>query len=217
MINCEHPIYIIGGGGHAVSVASALLSNGLEPCSFICDTSVGNHILGVPVIDSHAQIGHDEPNFFIAVGDNFTRKKIYHVYREKFPNAKFPRFIHQSSLVGCGVSVGDAAVVMPRVFIGPRSVIGDGCLINTGTIIEHDCVIDPFSSIAPGVCCGGRVHLGALSALGIGANIKHGITIGPETVVGASSYVNKDIQNNVVAYGVPCRIINPRKAEDAYL
>ncbi len=34
------------------------------------------------------------------------------------------------------------------------------------------------------------------------------ITIGDNTVIGAGSLVTKDIPNNVVAYGSPCKIVN---------
>ena len=39
--------------------------------------------------------------------------------------------------------------------------------------------------------------------------IMPGITVGENSVVGACSYVNKDIPDNVVAYGVPVKVVKP--------
>lgn len=32
------------------------------------------------------------------------------------------------------------------------------------------------------------------------------ITIGPNSIIGASSLVNKDLPNNIVGFGIPCKV-----------
>jgi acetyltransferase-like isoleucine patch superfamily enzyme len=34
-----------------------------------------------------------------------------------------------------------------------------------------------------------------------------GVTIGANSIIGAFSFVNKDIPDNVIAYGVPVRVV----------
>ncbi|WP_245640210.1 sugar O-acetyltransferase [Paenibacillus dakarensis] len=41
-----------------------------------------------------------------------------------------------------------------------------------------------------------------------------GVTIGDNTIIGAGSVVTKDIPANVIAAGVPCRVIRPITEED---
>lgn len=41
-----------------------------------------------------------------------------------------------------------------------------------------------------------------------------GVTIGKGSVIGAGSVVTKDIPENVVALGVPCRVIRPIGEKD---
>ena len=41
-----------------------------------------------------------------------------------------------------------------------------------------------------------------------------GVTIGRGSVIGAGSVVTKDIPENVVALGVPCRVIRPIGEKD---
>ena len=43
--------------------------------------------------------------------------------------------------------------------------------------------------------------------IGAGVSVLPGVTIGNNTVIGAGSVVTKDIPNNVVAVGNPCRVI----------
>lgn len=47
--------------------------------------------------------------------------------------------------------------------------------------------------------------------IGGGAVILPGVTIGDNTVIGAGSVVTKDIPDNVIAYGNPCKVIRENK------
>lgn len=51
------------------------------------------------------------------------------------------------------------------------------------------------------------IYVGKNVWIGSGAQILPGVTIGDNTVIGAGSVVTGDIPANVVAYGVPCRVI----------
>ena len=50
--------------------------------------------------------------------------------------------------------------------------------------------------------------------IGGGVQICPGVTIGDNTVIGAGSVVTKDIPSNVVAAGVPCRVIREITLDD---
>lgn len=52
-----------------------------------------------------------------------------------------------------------------------------------------------------------QVHIGKNCWIGAGSVILHGVTIGDNTVIGAGSVVTKDIPENVVAVGNPCRVL----------
>lgn len=49
---------------------------------------------------------------------------------------------------------------------------------------------------------------------GGGVQVLPGVTIGSNVVIGAGSVVNRDIPDNVVAAGNPCRVIRPITEED---
>lgn len=51
------------------------------------------------------------------------------------------------------------------------------------------------------------VHIGRNVWIGAGAVILPGVHIGDNSVIGAGSVVTKDIPENSVAYGNPCRVV----------
>ena len=51
------------------------------------------------------------------------------------------------------------------------------------------------------------VHIGRNCWLGAGVTVLPGVTIGDNSVIGAGSLVTKDIPANVVAYGVPAKVV----------
>lgn len=46
--------------------------------------------------------------------------------------------------------------------------------------------------------------------IGNGVTILQGVTIGENSIIGAKSLVNKDIPKNVIAFGIPCKVIKNR-------
>lgn len=58
----------------------------------------------------------------------------------------------------------------------------------------------------------GKVVIGRNARIGSHSVIMPGVKIGPNTVVGAMSFVNQDLPANVLAYGCPVRIVKKLKA-----
>lgn len=53
----------------------------------------------------------------------------------------------------------------------------------------------------------GKVTLKKGCCVGSHSTITPGITIGENSIIGAHSFVNKDIPDNVIAFGIPVKII----------
>lgn len=60
----------------------------------------------------------------------------------------------------------------------------------------------------------GKILVKINARVGSHSVIMPGVTIGKNSVVGAFSFVNKDIPDNVIAYGVPARIIRKLTEEE---
>ena len=50
--------------------------------------------------------------------------------------------------------------------------------------------------------------------IGAGVHINQGVTIGNNTIIGSGSVVTKDIPDNVIAAGVPCKVIRKITEKD---
>ena len=208
-------LIIIGAGGHATSVCSVAMSAGFEVVCFVDPARCGESLLGIEIVESVRPYLPGDMSLAVAVGANFKREQVFGELGVS-PD-RFPPLIHPSAVVCTHAFVGNGTVVMPNVTIGPNSRVGAFCLLNTNSSIDHDCEMADFSSIAPGVNTGGDVRIGGRSAVSLGARVKHGVTIGADTVVGANAYVHGDLPDNVVAYGTPAKIVASRGRADGYL
>lgn len=88
-----------------------------------------------------------------------------------------------------------------HIYIGSNTMIGPNVTIATaGHPILPELREQAYQFNAP-------VHIGKNCWLGAGVIVLPGITIGDNSVIGAGSVVTKDIPENVVAVGNPCRVL----------
>lgn len=99
-------------------------------------------------------------------------------------------------LDGGGIEIGD------NVLFGPR--VG---------IYTSNHALDAEERMA-GACYAKKVTIGNRVWIGAGVHINQGVTIGDNTVIGSGSVVTSDIPANVVAAGVPCRVIREITEKD---
>ena len=89
---------------------------------------------------------------------------------------------------------------------GGATVVGDGNFVMAYVHIGHNCRIGTGCTITNGVQLGGHVSVGDGANLGGLTGVHQHSRIGRLAMVGACSYVNKDIPAFVVAAGNPCRV-----------
>jgi len=217
MSKAERCIVIVGGGGHAASVAGVAMACGVVLIGFVDPARAGETVFGIPVFSDTDRFMPAEADFAIAIGNNYLRERVAEELEARIGPARFAKIAHPSAVIGEGASIGPGTVVMPNATIGPLAEVGRHCIVNTNASVDHETVMSDFSSVAPGVHTGGCVKIGARSAIGIGAAVKHGVVLGADVVIGASSYVDKDIPDRTVAYGIPARIIRRREIDEGYL
>lgn len=92
--------------------------------------------------------------------------------------------------------------------------IGDNVLFGPKVgIYTSNHAIDPQEREAGG-CYAKKVVIGNNVWVGAGVHINQGVTIGSNTVIGSGSVITKDIPANVIAAGVPCKVIREITEED---
>lgn len=120
---------------------------------------------------------------------------------------KFINVIHSGLDISKTSFIGIGALVNSKVSIAAHTTVGNFVSINRHVSIGHHTTIGDYCSINPGTNIAGNVIIGEGTTIGMGVNIIDGIKIGKNTIIGAGSVVTKDIPDNVIAYGSPCKII----------
>ena len=211
-------LVIIGAGGHAVSVASVAISTGFKIRCFIDKNKYNTELLKIEVINDLTFLENINTfSFSIAVGDNYLRQKIYEEMTNKYGELKYPAIVHSSAVLSKNSEIKSGVVIMPNAVVGPNTIVEKFCILNTQSALDHDCSIGKFSSMAPAAITGGSVKIGSRTAISMGARIKQSVQVGDDTVLGANSFLNRNIGNNILAYGTPARVIRRRESDEPYL
>lgn len=120
--------------------------------------------------------------------------------------------IHRQTSISSCAELGKGSLINSFVSIAAYASIGDFVSINRNASIGHHTLIEDFVTVNPGATIAGNVTIGKGSTIGMGVNIIDNIRIGKNTIIGAGSLVTRDLPDNVVAYGNPCRIIKDNKS-----
>jgi len=130
---------------------------------------------------------------------------------------------------GKNVSIYDSSIVFGDVKVGPNSWIGPNTILDgSGGTLR----IGKYCSISAGVqmythdsvkwaLTGGKtkyekgtIEIGNCCYIGPYSVISRGVKIGNHSIIGAFSYVNKNIPSRSFVYGQPARVIGRVKLEN---
>jgi sugar O-acyltransferase (sialic acid O-acetyltransferase NeuD family) len=203
-------VFIYGAGGHGKLVADALLSQNQAIEAFVDDNPALAHsrVMGLPVLSSewfYRQPSRRDVFVALGVGNNRTRERIAQSCRAA--GMQIITVIHPSAVISRSAEIGEGTVILAGVVVNPEARIGAGVILNSGAVVEHEVVLGDYSHVSTNVAIGGNAMLGRFSMLGVGAAMRPGARVGEGSVVGAGAVVIRNIPENVVAVGVPARVL----------
>lgn len=201
---------LIGAGGHSKVICDALLLEGELVKGFFDDNEDNRKTDKIEYFGKITDILNcsnefiAEHRFIISIGNNTVRKQIVALLEPKRLN--YGTVIHPSAIIASDVNIGEGSVILANVVVNSATSIGNHAILNTSSSIDHDNVIDDFVHISPGVHTAGGVEIGEGTHIGIGSNILPMKKIGYWCIIGGGTLVNKDINSNLLAYGVPVKV-----------
>ncbi|MBU3101683.1 MULTISPECIES: acetyltransferase [Clostridium] len=210
-------IVLVGAGGHCKVIIDIIKSVGEYDIIGVTDTTFRGQklVLDIPIIgdDSILKKLYNDgvKNAFVCIGalQNIKlRDKIYNKLKDIGFN--IPVLIHKDAIVSSYASIAAGTCVMPGAIINPGVSIEENCIINTGVVIEHECKIQRNTHISPKACIAGAVKVGHDTHVGMGSCIIQALHIGNNVIIGAGAVVINNVEDNVVAVGVPSKIIKRR-------
>lgn len=191
---------IYGAGGHAKVILDILLSQNIAVNGIIDDNNAVTEFCKFKVHHIIPQNLHDE--LIIAIGDNYSRKKI-----AGKTQANFGIVIHSSAVISSTAHINKGTVIFHGSIIQAYTQIAEHVILNTSCTIDHDCILEKYVHVAPHATVCGNITIGEGTLIGAGAVIIPHIKIGKWCVIGAGSVIINDIPDYAVVAGNPARII----------
>lgn len=207
-------VAIAGAGGFgldALILLKRLIERGSEfnIIGFFDDNpNLSDYINGFPVIgDINALNQFNSPlNVVLAIGESTVRSQI----RTRLNNNlfSFPTLVDPSVIVRHEmVKLGQGCIILAGTTISGRVTIQNHVVINQNCTIGHDSKLNDFVSVMPGVNISGDCELGNGVYVGTGAQLINQKSIGSWSKVGAGATVVNCLPANVIAVGVPAKVI----------
>jgi sugar O-acyltransferase (sialic acid O-acetyltransferase NeuD family) len=211
-------LVIVGAGGFGREVLEIFkdhnaISNTWDILGFVDqnDNLHGKIVNGYPILgglDWLRKHNNDKLGCVCAIGICETRKRIIEELHEI--GIKFYNAIHPTVVMSEFVELGYDVIICGGSILTVNIKIGDHVHINLGCTIGHDARIGSYCTLNPKVAINGNDHLGEGVYVGTGATFIQQVSVGSWTTIGAGAVVIENIPENVVAVGVPAKVIKTK-------
>lgn len=163
-------------------------------------------ICDVPFLGSYDWFLTNQDAYAVcAIGSPRTRQLV--IQQLTNLGVSYVSIVHPSVRMSQYVEIGEGSILCAGAILTTQIKVGSHVHINLNTTIGHDVTIGDFSTIAPGVNVSGNVSIGQGCDLGTNSSIIQGIKVGMGVILGAGAVVNKDLEENTVAVGIPAKSI----------
>ncbi len=214
-------VFGVGGFGREIMeelYQKKLISNEYNILGFVDDDIQvqGKEINGFKVVGKTDYLlkKDNEIAVLVCVGEPIIKQKIINKLKTN-KNIKFPNFISRNTLINERLlKMGEGNIIYCNSFLSVNIKMGDFNYINCNCSLSHDVTLENHVTLSPSVTICGSVTLKDNSYIGSNTTIRENLTIGKNSIVGMGSNVTKDVPDNVVAYGNPCKVQRVKEADD---
>lgn len=176
-------LLIIGAGGHGRCCFDIARSMKVySEISFLDDNNVGltvNDCRIVGKIEDMKKLCDVYEYIFIAVGNNFFRKKL--IQEVKKIGYKIPVLLSDKAFVSKYANVGEGSVIFPFANVEANAIIGKGCIIAGNAVINHDAVVEDYCLVYSNTVIRPNTIIGEYSRIGSGCVISFGTKLKRES------------------------------------
>jgi sugar O-acyltransferase (sialic acid O-acetyltransferase NeuD family) len=205
-------ILIFGAGGLAAEIFELIAAIGDAGEDMRCEGFVvdpefrsTSELYGRPVLTLEEGLAR-EGEWVLALGNSALRLKAERRLTELRPNLIFSTLVHPGAWIGRSVRLGPGSIVLGPASVTARVEIGAQVLVNPGCTIAHDCRVDAFASLSPGVSLAGGVIVAEGAFIGTGAVVIPLKRVGAWSTVAAGAVVVQNVSDGATVRGVPARL-----------
>lgn len=211
---------LIGGGGHALSVADALLSNEQLIAGYTSPEDQGSLVGEISYLGTDEYLADIDCHKVVLVncigssGPTHNRKSLYQALTQQ--GFSFNVITHRRSSISPLVDqIANGTQILADAILNAGVSIGENTLINTRAVIEHGCIIGKHCHIATGAIVCGDCEIADEVHIGAGATVIQGIKIGVGAVIAAGAVVTQNVEPLTLVAGVPA--VRKRHLDDTKL
>lgn len=147
----------------------------------------------------------DETEVVLTLGDPVSKRKVFESIKDS--GCRFGQIVAPSARVSKTAKVGSSLVVLEGAIVESLTELGDCVVVDNYATVGRDSVVGSYCHIAAKSSIGGESVLGEGVFIGLCVSTKQCNKIGSYVTVGMGSVVLKDLPDEVVAVGNPCRIL----------
>jgi len=114
--------------------------------------------------------------------------------------------IYSNLIIGDDCYIGRDCIfdLMDKINIGEKVTISHRAVLNTHTNAGKSPIANKTL-----INTSGEIKINDGAYLGSNVTVLESVIIGSQSIIGAKSLVNRDIQDHVIAFGVPCKVQGP--------
>jgi sugar O-acyltransferase (sialic acid O-acetyltransferase NeuD family) len=161
-----------------------------------------NSFLGLPLVDFERLTEFYPPGtfkMFVAMGYTKMNKiRAERYFKAKKLGYELVSYVSTRCSFLTAHPVGENTLIMEDNTIQPFVKIGNNIIMWSGNHIGHDSIIEDHCFITSHVVVSGHVHIHSYCFIGVNATLRNGITIAPETLIGAGSIILKNTKEKGV-------------------
>lgn len=210
-------LVIVGASGFGREVACLVEDiNKVKPqynlLGLVDDALEGATVEGFPILGdiNYLYSMNPKPYISIAIANPIIRKQLAARLKKDF---KFATLVHPSVLMSPYVTIGEGSIICRNTLFTTNVSIGEQCIINVNCSVGHDTQIGDFNSIMSHTAIAGDVYIGPGCYFGLHCTVINMISLGESGTYGAGAVVVNDMPANIVAVGVPARVVKKVKGE----
>lgn len=202
---------IFGTGGFAKELLDLAIDQGyVDICFLEKEKYHEQFFLGFPILVESVVVTQPEVDFVIGIADPKIRKKIYDCYS----NLNYPNLVHSQASLGYGVkevlNKNHGIIIAAGARVTNSCQFGNFIIISFNSTVGHDCKLDCYVSIMPGVNISGCVQLEEGVYIGTNVTILPGNLdkpkiLGKYSMIGAGAVVLKNTLAHTTYIGAPAK------------
>ena len=164
-------LLILGAGGYGRTIADLARQLGIyDKIAFLDDHKTGTDILGT--CEEFLMFCDENTEVYPAFGSNAGRKKW--MERLLWEDIPVPALVHPTAYVSPAATLEPGAAVLAKAVVNTGCHVETGCIVNIGALLDHDCHLEAYAHLCPGVIVKAENRIAAETKLESGTVILNG-------------------------------------------